>query len=297
MIAAGSLFTSCIEPVEPAGIYDLREAKARYYDALSKLRAADALLVEAKADLKKADAEFRRAQVENQNLLNEAQRLANEAQKLGNEQEAAKWAMEIEELQKQHELNMINYEGQIAQAQENLRQILSDIEMAALDLTDAEKAALADAIFRYETAYGNYLDALEAVTDAEAALWALQYEYNNMCDEDGIYFDYYGEYIRTGEDLVEYYESCVEYYTTYAAYFANMYEEMAENSDLAKWAEELEELKADLAEREYNRYQVTKDSVEYMQNVFHDGNIEFGLAVNAWKEANPAVAELSLIHI
>lgn len=291
MIAAGSLFTSCIEPVEPAGIYDLREAKARYYDALSKLRAADALLVEAKADLKKADAEFRRAQVENQNLLNEAQRLANEAQKLGNEKEAAKWAMKLEELKKEHELNMINYEGQIAQAQENLRQILSDIEMAALDLTDAEKAALADAIFRYETAYGNYLDALEAVTDAEAALWALQYEYNNMYDEEGIYFDYYGDYIRTGQDLVEYYESCVEYYTMYAAYFANMYEEMAENSDVAKWAEELEELKAELAEREYNRYQVTKDSVEYMQNVFHDGNIEFGLAVNAWKEANPAVAE------
>ena len=291
MIAAGSLFTSCIEPVEPAGIYDLREAKARYYDALSKLRAADALLVEAKADLKKADAEFRRAEVENQNLLNEYQRLLNEAKALENEQEAAKWAMKIEELQKKHELNMIDYQGQIAQAQENLRQIMSDIAMAALDLTDAEKAALKKAINGYEKAYGDYLDALEEVTAAEAALWALQYEYDNMYDEEEIYFDYYGEYIRTGEDLVEYYTSCVEYYTLYAAYFAAMYEEMAENTDVAEWAEELEELKAELAEREYNRYQVTKDSVEYMQNIFHDGNIEFGLEVAAWIEANPAVAE------
>ena len=291
MIAAGSLFTSCIEPVEPAGIYDLREAKARYYDALSKLRAADALLVEAKADLKKADAEFRRAEVENQNLKNEYQRLLNEAKALDNEKEAAKWAMKLEELQKEHELNMIDYQGKIAQAQEKLRQIMSDIAMAALDLTDAEKTALNKAISGYEKAYADYLDALEAVTAAEATLWNLQYEYDNMYDEEGIYFDYWGEYIRTGEDLVEYYESCVEYYTLYAAYFAAMYEEMAENTDVAEWAEELEELKAELAEREYNRYQVTKDSVEYMQNIFHDGNIEFGLAVAAWMEANPAVAE------
>ena len=190
MIAAGSLFTSCIEPVEPAGIYDLREAKARYYDALSKLRAADALLVEAKADLKKADAEFRRAEVEYQNLVNEAKKLENEALKLGNEKEAAKWAMKLEELKKEHELNMINYEAQIAQAQENLRQILSDIEMAALDLTDAEKAALAEAISRYETAYDKYLTALENVTAAEATLWQLQYDYNNQYDEDYIYTDY-----------------------------------------------------------------------------------------------------------
>ena len=39
MIAAGSLFTSCIEQVEPEGILALREAKARYYDALAQLRA------------------------------------------------------------------------------------------------------------------------------------------------------------------------------------------------------------------------------------------------------------------
>ena len=291
MIAAGSLFTSCIEPVEPAGIYDLREAKARYYDALSKLRAADALLVEAQADHEKANAEFRRAQVENQNLLNEAQRLANEAQALGNEQEAARWAMRIEELKKQHELNMIDYETAIAQAKEAQRQALSEIAMAALDLTEAEKGALAKAIREYERAYANYLDALEDVADAEAALWEAQYAFDNATDTEGIYTDYYGDYIAVGEDLVEYYEDCVAYYSLYAAYYAALYEEWAENSDAAEWAEELEELKAELAERQYNRYQVTKDSVEYMQNIFHDGNIEFGLEVAAWKEANPAVAE------
>ena len=297
MIAAGSLFTSCIEPVEPAGIYDLREAKARYYDALSKLRAADALLVEAKADLKKADAEFRRAEVEYQNLVNEAKKLENEALKLGNEKEAAKWAMKLEELKKQHELNMINYEGQIAQAQENLRQILSDIEMAALDLTDAEKKALSKAIREYEKAYQAWTDAQEAVTAAESALWSAQYDMNNQKDDagliwdpltdfylDGIFTEYY--YLRTGLTTPEYYESVIEYATMYAAYFAQLIATFEADPDVTAWAEELTELKEELDQVKYNRYQVTKDSVYYMANVYHDGAPAYKKAVEDWLEAN-----------
>jgi len=61
-----------------------------------------------------------------------------------------------------------------------------------------------------------------------------------------------------------------------------MYEEMAENSDYADWAAELESLKAERDAAKYDRYIVTKDSVEYMMNVFHDGELEFELAVNNW---------------
>ena len=293
MIAAGSLFTSCIEPVEPAGIFDLREAKARYYDALSKLRAADAELVLAQADHEKADAEFRRAEVENQNLLNEYQRLLNEAKALDNEKEVAKWAMLIEELQKQHELNMIDYEQKIAEANEKLRQALSKIEMAMLDLTDAEKTALTNAITRYENAYQKWLTAKENVTAAEAALWQAQYDMDNVTDSEGIYFEFYGDYIRLGEGTAEYYQDCIDYYTMVAAYYAAMYEEMAENSDYADWAAELESLKAERDAAKYDRYIVTKDSVEYMMNVFHDGVLEFELAVNNWlnDEDNAPVAD------
>ena len=49
MIAASSLFTSCIEQVEPEGVKAIREAKARYYDALSQLRAKDGELRQAEA--------------------------------------------------------------------------------------------------------------------------------------------------------------------------------------------------------------------------------------------------------
>ena len=282
MIAAGSLFTSCIEPVEPAGIFDLREAKARYYDALSKLRAADAELVLAQADHEKADAEFRRAEVENQNLLNEYQRLLNEAKALDNEKEVAKWAMLIEELQKQHELNMIDYEQKIAEANEKLRQALSKIEMAMLDLTDAEKTALTNAINRYEQAYQKWLTAKENVTAAEAALWQAQYDMENVTDSEDIYFEFFGSQIRLGEGTAEYYQDCIDFFTMYAQYYAAMYEEMAENSDYADWAAELESLKAERDAAKYDRYIVTKDSVEYMMNVFHDGELEFELAVQNW---------------
>ena len=61
MIAAGSLFTSCIEQVEPEGIRDLREAKARYYDALSQLRAKDGVYREAEAAYKLAQAAHEQA--------------------------------------------------------------------------------------------------------------------------------------------------------------------------------------------------------------------------------------------
>ena len=291
MIAAGSLFTSCIEPVEPAGIYDLREAKARYYDALSKLRAADAALQEANANYRNAQAEHERAITENQNLLNEYQRLVNEAKALDNDKEVAKWELELEKLLKEREILRYQWEAQLAQAKEDLRQALSKIEMAMLDLTDAEKAALTEAITRYEKAFDKYLKAKEAVTKAEAALWSAQYEIDNVCDEDGLFFDYYGEYIRIGMTTPEYYETCVEFYTLYAQMYAQLYEEMAENSDYAAWAAELENLKAQRDEAKYNRYQVTKDSVEYMMNIYHDGVHAYEMAVKAWVEDNPAVAD------
>ena len=62
MIAAGSLFTSCIEQVEPLGVQDLRFAKAEYIRALKDLRAADAEFRRAEAALKQAEARYQDAE-------------------------------------------------------------------------------------------------------------------------------------------------------------------------------------------------------------------------------------------
>ena len=271
MIAAGSLFTSCIEPVEPAGIFDLREAKARYYDALSKLRAADAVRVEADAELVKAQAEHERQIADNVAAQTETIRLQNEALAQGNEVAAAKWALELEKLQKEREILRITWEQQLAEAQEALRQALSKIEMAGLDLTDAEKKALDDAIARYEKAYQDWIDAKEAVLAAEANVWEAEYDFEVA-------------------DWAAYYQSGIDYYTAFAEYVAALYEELANNSDLADWAAELESLKEELTQVKYDRYKVTKDSVEYMMNVYHDGVHAYEMAVADWVAEHPAVA-------
>ena len=64
MIAAGSLFTSCIEQVEPEGIKNLRDAKAEYIRALKDLRAADAEFQRASAEVQRAEAALRQAQAD-----------------------------------------------------------------------------------------------------------------------------------------------------------------------------------------------------------------------------------------
>ena len=289
MIAAGSLFTSCIEPVEPVGIYDLREAKARYYDALSKLRIADAGKVDAEADLKRAEAEHERALVANQMLLNEYQQLLNEAKAQQNAEDIAKWELEIDSLLTIQEIERLGWQERLAKAQESLRQALSEIEMAALDLTTAEATALAKAIKEYEDAFKNWTDAKEAVTKAEAALWQAKYEIENSTDSLGLYFDFSGSSIRTGEDLGEYYQSGIDYYKNVAEYWAALLESFEGDPEIEAWAKELTALKDSLTEAKASRYIVTKDSVEYMMDVYHDGVHAYEMQVAEWVKNNPEV--------
>ena len=167
MIAAGSLFTSCIEQVEPEGIRDLREAKARYYDALSQLRAKDGVYREAEAALKLAEAAVQQATADQikqetadaakmNELLREKQALENEAYSMEMELRAAQIEADIDSLQKvmeirekQHEIDLVDKQRELAQAQETLRQALRDIALAAADLTPKEKAAVIAAVEKY----------------------------------------------------------------------------------------------------------------------------------------------------
>jgi len=153
MIAAGSLFTSCIEQVEPLGVQDLRFAKAEYIRALKDLRAADAEFRRAEAALKQAEARYTDAEtarvlaeVEMQELLNEYQALVNldfageveynEAERAARIEELE---MQMEELRAEHEIAMTEAAEALALAQEDLRVTLRNIALAAQSLTDAEK--------------------------------------------------------------------------------------------------------------------------------------------------------------
>jgi len=200
MIAAGSLFTSCIEQVEPVGLLDMRTAKAEYIRALKDLRAADAEYTRAKAAVEQANARYRdaetafkQAQVENQKLLNDLQSLWNEATAQENVRRAAEIAAEIEgiemkmeELAAEHAIKMVQYEAQLAQAQETLRTVLRDIAIASKSLSPNEKLAVIESAALVAVLSDAQVAALKEVNEAQKELDTLMFQAfkaNNVWDE------------------------------------------------------------------------------------------------------------------
>jgi len=163
MIAAGSLFTSCIEQVEPLGIQDMRLAKAEYIRALKDLRAADAEYRRAEAAVQLAIARYEdaltakvNAETEYQKLLNEYQALLNEARSDTNEFNRVKIANEIDKIQKEMEVRVLEHQRNLAKAEkemrlakEDLRVTIRNINLACGDLTANEKVAIYEAAAVY----------------------------------------------------------------------------------------------------------------------------------------------------
>ena len=163
MIAAGSLFTSCIEQVEPLGIQDMRLAKAEYIRALKDLRAADAEYRRAEAAVQQAIARYEdaltakvNAETEYQKLLNEYQALLNEARSDTNEFNRIKIQNEIDKIQKEMEVRVLEHQRNLAKAEkemrlakEDLRVTIRNINLACGDLTANEKVAIYEAAAVY----------------------------------------------------------------------------------------------------------------------------------------------------
>ncbi len=230
MIAAGSLFTSCIDQVEPVGILDMRSAKAEYIRALKELRAADAEFRRAEAQLKLADARYRdaetawmNAQTEYQNLLNELRALQNEKEAMENELRAAQIADEIARLEmameedaKQHEIRMLDLEKGVAEAEEALRVALRNIALHSQDLTDDEKKAVAEAVALYEGVFEVYQKQIVKVKEAQAKVDELKDTKARFTDTvwNGAklvnYVDYYNAQIEKEQKNIEKYQAVLD---------------------------------------------------------------------------------------
>lgn len=291
MIAAGSLFTSCIDQVEPVGILDMRSAKAEYIRALKDLRAADAEFRRAEAALKQADARYRdaetawmNAQTENQNLLNELQALLNEAQAMENElraaqiaDEIARMAMKMEEDAKQHEINMLDLEQELQQAAEDLRVALRNIALHSQDLTNDEKLAVAEAIAIYEGIFEVYQKQVVKVKEAKAILDSLKDWKVRFADKDwdsGYHkYDYkvsiWNREIARAEKRIETYQARLE--------------DVPDEPDMNEWNAELESMQAEIDALTYNFNTTTvKEIAEYYVNNVHDGVKAFNDAVTVF---------------
>ena len=290
MIAAGSLFTSCIEQVEPVGILDMRSAKAEYIRALKDLRAADAEFRRAEAALKQADARYRdaetawmNAQTENQNLLNELQALLNEAQAMDNELKAAQIAdqiarleMQMEEDAKQHEINMLNLEKNLAQAEEDLRVALRNIALHSQDLTDDEKKAVAEAVALYEGVFEVYQKQVVKVKEAQALVdslkeWKARFA-DKAWDSDNHQYTYktvlWQREINRAERRIEKLQALLDEVPS------------PDEIDMNEWDAELKAMQDEIDALTYNFNTTTvKEIAQYYVNYVHDGVQEFNDAV------------------
>lgn len=175
MIAAGSLFTSCVENTEPQGIRDLREAKADYLASLSKLREADAELVKAQAAYQSAQIAVVEADAAlKQALANIAQALADAAQ-IGVEYLDAELQMKLEADKAEAEIAAVEAQKDLAIAQADLETALRKIAAESIGLTEDEKAAIGNKAFALKTAQDKYHTAFVDVENAKKAIWEKEY--------------------------------------------------------------------------------------------------------------------------
>ena len=307
MTAAGSLFTSCIEQVEPLGVQDLRFAKAEYIRALKDLRAADAEFRRAEAALKQAEARNEDAQtamvlaqVEMQNLKNEYQALLNldlagqvEYNEAERQAKLEELEMKMEALRAKHEKEMIEAAEELAKAEEQLRVTLRNIALAAQSLTGDEKEAVAAAVLAYEFAFDAVQTQIPVVMEAQRIVDSLKWEKANFTDKEWF------ELTRSYEYKVDVWKFWEEYFDAKAADAIAKYKAVPEKAedfieDLGEWKKTLDEYSNAMVEAEYSKHTLAENvNAYYIQNV-HDGYEAYNKELATWMDENNMDGNLNL---
>lgn len=180
MLGAAGTFTGCIDNDEPAGIENLRGAKA-------ELLKAKAAVEYAREAYKRAEAAWMQAKAQEQELLNKGIELGNKkielelkVQEAKTEAEIAHWQAELEKTKAELEINKVNWEADLLESKKNLAEVqqayencLAAIEAAKLVLSEEELTILTNAQKRVSdlagklaTAHGDLVDATNALNAA-----------------------------------------------------------------------------------------------------------------------------------
>ena len=180
MLGTAGTFTGCIDNDEPAGIENLRGAKA-------ELLKAKAAVEYAREAYKRAEAAWMQAKAQEQELLNKGIELGNKkielelkVQEAKTEAEIAYWQSRLEEIKADLETNKVKWETELLQSKQNLALVqqayencLAAIEAAKLVLSEEELTILTNAQKRVSdlagklaTAHGDLVDATNALNAA-----------------------------------------------------------------------------------------------------------------------------------
>lgn len=177
LLGATPVFTGCIDNDEPAGITELRGAKAELIRAKVAVEAANAARIQAEAAYIKAQEELVAAQAEIKKAR--AEKIRKEAELLAakNEAEIAKIQAEInllnqqaKEAEQRAQLLIQQIEAAIQAAEDAHNIALQKLAEAKASATAAQWQALAPWRNAYERASEDYFTKTKAVLEAENAL-------------------------------------------------------------------------------------------------------------------------------
>ena len=245
MVGSSVTFTGCIDNDEPAGIENLRGAKAE--------------LLKAKAAVENADAAFRMAQVANQELLNKAQEIANQILAYEAAIKQAESAKEVADLENAKALaaekfkaDMLDAQTKTAYAQKAYEDAMKAIEASKLVLSEGEMAVLEAAQERVANKAGLLS---QAHADLNAAATALNTAFETTDPQ----------VTQAGLEL----EIAKAQVTLDAAKVAvaNVEEIIAKNIDSYEgWEAEMKDLKNKIAEQDTIIAQANIDKVKIQQS-------------------------------
>lgn len=177
MLGTAGTFTGCIDNDEPAGIENLRGAKA-------ELLKAKAAVEYAREAYKRAEAAWMQAKAQEQELLNKGIELGNKklelelkVQEAKTEADIAHWQAELERIKAELGKNKVIWEAELLQSKQNLALVqqayencLAAIEAAKLVLSEEELTILTNAQDRVSNLAGKLAGAHKDLVDATNAL-------------------------------------------------------------------------------------------------------------------------------
>lgn len=149
-LGAAGMFTGCIDNDEPAGIEQLRGAKAELIAAKAVVEQARAEYILAQAEYQKAlaaheqaNADYRQAQVEYQKLVNDLKAAENEKDKILYQEQIELAQQRMEEAALTHQNTMLELQATNAALKRNYELVLKQIAIAEAIMSDQQKVSVA----------------------------------------------------------------------------------------------------------------------------------------------------------
>lgn len=149
-LGAAGMFTGCIDNDEPAGIEQLRGAKAELIAAKAVVEQARAEYILAQAEYQKAlaaheqaNADYRQAQVEYQKLVNDLKAAENEKDKILYQEQIELAQQRMEEAALTHQNTMLELQATNAALKRNYELVLKQIAIAEAIMSDKQKVSVA----------------------------------------------------------------------------------------------------------------------------------------------------------